>query len=229
MARVPRARRRRRRVRRPHRGGRPGERTRRSRGRRGWASGGPGIHRPAHPLRSPAHLGPHCLVHLLARRHHHRHGQLRLHRGPLPAPGPPHAHEDAGVRRGHVAGGDAEGHAVEFETFSRPGRPASPRSLGASGARCPGGVRHITGGPARSSASPTAGWPRAWPPTLRCSIPRPSRATRGDRPRPAGRGPRYIARASGIQWSFVGGQPIVRRRLPDSGEVAGAGRVIRAA
>jgi N-acyl-D-aspartate/D-glutamate deacylase len=43
-------------------------------------------------------------------------------------------------------------------------------------------------------------------------------------------GPRYISRASGIQWSFVGGQPIIRDgRLPDPGEVSAAGRVIRAA
>jgi N-acyl-D-aspartate/D-glutamate deacylase len=43
-------------------------------------------------------------------------------------------------------------------------------------------------------------------------------------------GPRYISRASGIQWSFVGGQPIIRDgRLPEPAEVSGAGRVIRAA
>jgi N-acyl-D-aspartate/D-glutamate deacylase len=43
-------------------------------------------------------------------------------------------------------------------------------------------------------------------------------------------GPRYISRASGIQWSFVGGQPIIRDgRLPDPDEVSAAGRVIRAA
>jgi N-acyl-D-aspartate/D-glutamate deacylase len=43
-------------------------------------------------------------------------------------------------------------------------------------------------------------------------------------------GPRYISRASGIQWSFVGGEPIIRDgRLPEPGEVAAAGRVIRAA
>jgi len=43
-------------------------------------------------------------------------------------------------------------------------------------------------------------------------------------------GPRYIARASGIQWSFVNGQPIIRDgRLPEPDEVSGAGRVIRAA
>jgi N-acyl-D-aspartate/D-glutamate deacylase len=43
-------------------------------------------------------------------------------------------------------------------------------------------------------------------------------------------GPRYISRASGIQWSFVNGQPIIRDgRLPEPHEVSGAGRVIRAA
>jgi N-acyl-D-aspartate/D-glutamate deacylase len=43
-------------------------------------------------------------------------------------------------------------------------------------------------------------------------------------------GPRYISRASGIEWSFVGGQPIIRGgRLPGPGEVSAAGRVIRAA
>jgi N-acyl-D-aspartate/D-glutamate deacylase len=43
-------------------------------------------------------------------------------------------------------------------------------------------------------------------------------------------GPRYIARASGIQWSFVNGQPIIRDgRLPEPEAVSGAGRVIRAA
>ena len=43
-------------------------------------------------------------------------------------------------------------------------------------------------------------------------------------------GPRYISRASGIQWSFVNGQPIISRRAPArAGEVSGAGRVIRAA
>ena len=43
-------------------------------------------------------------------------------------------------------------------------------------------------------------------------------------------GPRYISRASGIQWSFVNGQPIIRDgRLPEPARVSGAGRVIRAA
>src|SRR5262245_4480812 len=43
-------------------------------------------------------------------------------------------------------------------------------------------------------------------------------------------GPRYISRASGIRWSFVGGESIIRDgRLPDPGEVGVAGRVIRAA
>lgn len=43
-------------------------------------------------------------------------------------------------------------------------------------------------------------------------------------------GPRYIARATGVQWSFVNGQPIVRDgKLPEPAEVSGAGRVIRAA
>jgi N-acyl-D-amino-acid deacylase len=42
-------------------------------------------------------------------------------------------------------------------------------------------------------------------------------------------GPRFIARASGIQWSFVNGQPIIRDgRLPEPQAVSGAGRVIRA-
>jgi N-acyl-D-aspartate/D-glutamate deacylase len=43
-------------------------------------------------------------------------------------------------------------------------------------------------------------------------------------------GPRYIARASGLRWSFVNGEPIIRDgRLPESQAVPGAGRVIRAA
>jgi N-acyl-D-aspartate/D-glutamate deacylase len=43
-------------------------------------------------------------------------------------------------------------------------------------------------------------------------------------------GPRYVARSSGIQWSFVNGQPIIRDgRLPEPEAVSGAGRVIRAA
>src|SRR5262249_12024797 len=42
-------------------------------------------------------------------------------------------------------------------------------------------------------------------------------------------GPRYISRASGIQWSFVNGQPIIRDgRLPEAPEVSRAGRVLRA-
>ena len=42
-------------------------------------------------------------------------------------------------------------------------------------------------------------------------------------------GPRYVARASGIQWSFVNGTPVIREgRLPEAHEVAGAGRVVRA-
>jgi N-acyl-D-amino-acid deacylase len=42
-------------------------------------------------------------------------------------------------------------------------------------------------------------------------------------------GPRYISRASGIQWSFVNGRPVIRDgRLPEPGEITGAGRVIRA-
>jgi hypothetical protein len=40
--------------------------------------------------------------------------------------------------------------------------------------------------------------------------------------------PRYISRASGIQWSFVGGQPFIREgRLPEPDEVIRAGRAIR--
>lgn len=42
-------------------------------------------------------------------------------------------------------------------------------------------------------------------------------------------GPRFIARASGIRWSFVNGQSIIRDgRLPEPQAVSGAGRVIRA-
>jgi hypothetical protein len=51
-----------------------------------------------------------------------------------------------------------------------------------------------------------------------------------DRPRHARRRPALIARASGIRWSFVNGQPIIRDgRLPEPQAVSGAGRVIRAA
>ena len=43
-------------------------------------------------------------------------------------------------------------------------------------------------------------------------------------------GPRYVARSSGIQWSFVNGQPVIRNgALPEPEAVSGAGRVIRAA
>ncbi len=43
-------------------------------------------------------------------------------------------------------------------------------------------------------------------------------------------GPRYISRASGIQWSFVNGRSIISDgRLPEPAAVSGAGRVIRAA
>jgi N-acyl-D-aspartate/D-glutamate deacylase len=43
-------------------------------------------------------------------------------------------------------------------------------------------------------------------------------------------GPRYISRASGIQWSFVNGRSIIADgRLPEPAAVSGAGRVIRAA
>ena len=43
-------------------------------------------------------------------------------------------------------------------------------------------------------------------------------------------GPRYVARSSGIKWSFVNGRPIIQDgRLPAPEAVAGAGRVIRAA
>ncbi|HUG38682.1 MAG TPA: amidohydrolase family protein [Candidatus Limnocylindrales bacterium] len=42
-------------------------------------------------------------------------------------------------------------------------------------------------------------------------------------------GPRFIARSSGIQWSFVGGQPVIRDgRIPEPQAVSGAGQVIRA-
>jgi len=42
-------------------------------------------------------------------------------------------------------------------------------------------------------------------------------------------GPRYISRASGIQWSFVNGRSIIADgRLPEPAAVSGAGRVIRA-
>ena len=42
-------------------------------------------------------------------------------------------------------------------------------------------------------------------------------------------GPRYIARSSGIRWSFVNGQPVIRDgRLPEPDAVSDAGHVIRA-
>lgn len=42
-------------------------------------------------------------------------------------------------------------------------------------------------------------------------------------------GPRHISRASGIQWPFVNGPPIVQEgRLPEPGAVSAASRVIRA-
>jgi len=42
-------------------------------------------------------------------------------------------------------------------------------------------------------------------------------------------GPRYVARASGVRFSFVNGRPIITDgRLPEPGEVGTAGRVIRA-
>jgi len=42
-------------------------------------------------------------------------------------------------------------------------------------------------------------------------------------------GPRYVSRASGIQWSIVNGTPVIRDgRRPETHEVAGAGRVVRA-
>jgi N-acyl-D-aspartate/D-glutamate deacylase len=42
-------------------------------------------------------------------------------------------------------------------------------------------------------------------------------------------GPRYVSRANGIQWSIVNGTPVIRDgRLPETDEVAGAGRVVRA-
>ena len=37
------------------------------------------LHRSAHALRRPAHLGPERLVHVVARRDDHRDRQLRLH------------------------------------------------------------------------------------------------------------------------------------------------------
>jgi len=41
-------------------------------------------------------------------------------------------------------------------------------------------------------------------------------------------GPRYVSRASGIQWSFVNGRPIIQDgRLPEPGAAADGGRVIR--
>jgi N-acyl-D-amino-acid deacylase len=41
-------------------------------------------------------------------------------------------------------------------------------------------------------------------------------------------GPRFVARSTGIRWSFVNGQPVIRDgRLPEVAEVSGAGRVIR--
>jgi N-acyl-D-amino-acid deacylase len=43
-------------------------------------------------------------------------------------------------------------------------------------------------------------------------------------------GPRYVARSSGIQWSFVNGRSVIRDgKLPEPEGVSGAGRVIRAA
>jgi N-acyl-D-aspartate/D-glutamate deacylase len=42
-------------------------------------------------------------------------------------------------------------------------------------------------------------------------------------------GPRFISRASGIQWSFVNGRSVISDgRLPEPAAVSGAGRVIRA-
>ena len=93
-------------------------------------------------------------------------------------------------------------------------------------------VRLITARRRRSSASPTAAGSRPGlaaditvfdPKTIACH----EEEIVHDMP---DGGPRYISRASGIQWSFVNGQPIIRDgRLPEPPAVSGAGRVIRAA
>ena len=45
----------------------------------------PGLHRRPHALRRPVHVGSLCHAQHLARRHHHRHRQLRLRHRALPA------------------------------------------------------------------------------------------------------------------------------------------------
>ena len=49
----------------------------------------PGLHRPPHPLRRPALLGPARLAVERPRRHHRDQRQLRLHPGPAAAPTTP--------------------------------------------------------------------------------------------------------------------------------------------
>ena len=89
---------------------------------------GAGLHRRAHALRLPAALGPDREPVVVARRHHGRHGQLRLHHRAVPARAPRDRDGAAAVRRGHADRDPARRHQVELGGV--------PRLL--DGARAPG-------------------------------------------------------------------------------------------
>ena len=153
---------------------------------------------------------------------HVRHHEHRRRRGGGDLHAPDRRAGSLRRRRSHhsVLGGGPD------EPAPRPlgARAASPVARG-RGAPCHGG----TGGDLRHSR-PWAPAP-ASPPTSPSSIPWTIACHEEEivHDMPDG-GPRYIARASGLQWSFVNGQPIIRDgRLPELEAVSGAGRVIRAA
>ncbi len=114
---------------RPRRGPRhPGDRRRRAGARAG-------LHRPPHPLRLPAVLGPAGDAVAVARGHDGRDGQLRLHHRAVPAVRPRDAHAAAALRRGHADRDAARRHRVVVGGLS--GVPRRHRSA------APGGERRL--------------------------------------------------------------------------------------
>ena len=85
-----------------------------------------GLRRHPHPLRRPGHLGSRDQPVKLARRHHHRHGQLRRRLRPS-RPGQAGVADPAhGGRRGHPRHRPRRGHELELGDVPRVPRRARP-------------------------------------------------------------------------------------------------------
>ena len=121
----------------PDRGDRRGRPHRAARRRCRRALPDAGDHRHPHPLRRAGDLGRDPVAVARARRHHRRHGQLRLWHRPMPAPDPRPDHAQPRGRRGHGHRCVARRHQLGIRELRRiSGRGPAARALRQSRGVC---------------------------------------------------------------------------------------------